>query len=786
MSKKGISRNKHLKLTAELHTSGELRIPAHCFYEDILARHRITVRVLLSPILYYLYLKRFASQNERSTLQKVFFENHTVIRDKAQILFQIKKFLNPLIQFTNNISQLRRIRTSYPVSNSCFPENGKRFETRQITLSEHKFKDPDRQCQSKHTDDNRLLPTVTGNAFNERFLKSFIERNLFRYYKWKQYNIHGMHDNRQSFCYLIQKFNSNENALKSGIYHIFQDADESCQSQDAPLATQTAHTINQQIRNLYLNQETLQAGKTSAFCGKTSPRIYTGSDLLKRIFGLPEPTSGGLSEMVSNSRWPVSWQKKSAKGTIEQSKTQYLRRLGQRTKTDPEVPETFCINQQIKTIFLYKGQKKIEEKPLNTASMVRPTSLTFFESGLPRQVPKFPLSTVIQYRAHVTQVNFSAKHPFLDYPNYRRHEQGMFHRRSKKSKSVFTGMVPIGGKVKGKRYNPHSNLYAPDQPQIQSGFGGGGATVLMSLPLNKLLKRRGNYHIDPGRVRTEKTFVHKTSFKKGEREQSIFGGSETTILKSRSAKKVLKRHSVQNVIRRIEKTNKTAEFQMSLDKRDSNHVWNQNWFQAGTLGVNSQHFINVSNHYFHTDKQIGQTSHARGVAHRTHSINSLSTSLFAQYSSIIQKSHYQEAPFFLIPQIRGNISKKAIKKTHQLDFTKQKNKWIPTNTLVHKKLQSKVFEQTKVRDHNTSAENDNFPPLSFPDNRVHSNIVEQVQDNNTASLQTEIAFSKEIGEKMVHDYFQKEPHHTINLVADKVYDLLEKRIFIEQDRRGWI
>jgi hypothetical protein len=47
------------------------------------------------------------------------------------------------------------------------------------------------------------------------------------------------------------------------------------------------------------------------------------------------------------------------------------------------------------------------------------------------------------------------------------------------------------------------------------------------------------------------------------------------------------------------------------------------------------------------------------------------------------------------------------------------------------------------------------------------------------------AFNPKAGRKMVHDYFKTAPAHTIGLVAEKVYDLLEKKILIERDRRGW-
>ena len=111
--------------------------------------------------------------------------------------------------------------------------------------------------------------------------------------------------------------------------------------------------------------------------------------------------------------------------------------------------------------------------------------------------------------------------------------------------------------------------------------------------------------------------------------------------------------------------------------------------------------------------------------------------------------------------------------------------------MIHKNnliLRSPVSRAGFKHENNTDYESEKcteYPSLTIKSNsKPAGQVVESQQSSNQLLAGRE--FPEEVSRKIVHEYFQKMPVKTINLVAEKVYDLIENKIYVEQDRRGWI
>ena len=111
--------------------------------------------------------------------------------------------------------------------------------------------------------------------------------------------------------------------------------------------------------------------------------------------------------------------------------------------------------------------------------------------------------------------------------------------------------------------------------------------------------------------------------------------------------------------------------------------------------------------------------------------------------------------------------------------------------IVHKN--NLIFRSPVLQESFKSADKTNYDSeryTGYPSLTINSNSrpVGQIEESKESSskFHSENESSEEVAKKIVHEYFQKMPLKTINIVAEKVYDLIENRIHVEQDRRGWI
>lgn len=104
-----------------------------------------------------------------------------------------------------------------------------------------------------------------------------------------------------------------------------------------------------------------------------------------------------------------------------------------------------------------------------------------------------------------------------------------------------------------------------------------------------------------------------------------------------------------------------------------------------------------------------------------------------------------------------------------------------------------IFRSPVLQESSRSADKTNYESeryTGYPSLTIKSNSrpVGQIEESKESSskFHSENESSEEVAKKIAHEYFQKMPLKTINIVAEKVYDLIENRIYVEQDRRGWI
>ncbi len=109
----------------------------------------------------------------------------------------------------------------------------------------------------------------------------------------------------------------------------------------------------------------------------------------------------------------------------------------------------------------------------------------------------------------------------------------------------------------------------------------------------------------------------------------------------------------------------------------------------------------------------------------------------------------------------------------------------PRNNMIHRQLPRFATDNSKPANREKIKDFEELPALSYVENHNHQETIGSEPDHSIQSVNQTVDPEK-LTENIVHEYFRNEPVNTINLVAEQVYDLIEKRILIEQDRRGWI
>lgn len=109
-----------------------------------------------------------------------------------------------------------------------------------------------------------------------------------------------------------------------------------------------------------------------------------------------------------------------------------------------------------------------------------------------------------------------------------------------------------------------------------------------------------------------------------------------------------------------------------------------------------------------------------------------------------------------------------------------------------------LFRQPSLRYRRSRAENYQLPGRAPPGGPAAMPIITESGSGATGSRQlpsemdqrtgqhaSETSYLSQGQKEAVREYLNRMPRQEVNLVADKVYDLIEKRLSIEQERRGW-